>query len=42
MLAIDNDTVQASQGDDLGMSDRRDSDKSQQRFLLTSELVQES
>ena len=41
MLAIDDNTIQTGQGDDLGMSDRWDSDKGHQGLLFAPELVQQ-
>jgi hypothetical protein len=40
MLAIDDDTIQTGQGDDLRVSNGWDGDEGQQRLLLASELVQ--
>lgn len=42
MLAIYNDSVEASQGNDLRMSNGRYSDKGQKRFLAISEFVEQS
>jgi hypothetical protein len=39
MLAINNDTIQTGQGDDLCVSDRWDSDECQQWLLLAPKLV---
>lgn len=42
MFTVDNDTIESSQCDDLSMSNRGYSDKSQQRLLASAELVEQS